>query len=134
MIRRPPRSTLFPYTTLFRSRFTPEAPAELERLVMKALAKDRDERYQTAKDLLIDLKGLRQKLVVDAEIKRSAPPEEFRVPPSGGRLSSAESSPPKGGTLNGAAAQTAVDGSGVTSSAEYIVNEIKRHKKSAGLA
>src|SRR5476649_3025828 len=23
MIRRPPRSTLFPYTTLFRSRFTP---------------------------------------------------------------------------------------------------------------
>src|SRR5260370_1278683 len=24
MIRRPPRSTLFPYTTLFRSRYTPE--------------------------------------------------------------------------------------------------------------
>src|SRR5260221_8530058 len=26
MIRRPPRSTLFPYTTLFRSRFAPECP------------------------------------------------------------------------------------------------------------
>src|SRR2546427_9016796 len=26
MIRRPPRSTLFPYTTLFRSRFAVEAP------------------------------------------------------------------------------------------------------------
>src|SRR5688572_31267811 len=26
MIRRPPRSTLFPYTTLFRSRESPEAP------------------------------------------------------------------------------------------------------------
>src|SRR2546430_10109936 len=25
MIRRPPRSTLFPYTTLFRSKFTPHA-------------------------------------------------------------------------------------------------------------
>src|SRR2546430_13715359 len=25
MIRRPPRSTLFPYTTLFRSRFRPES-------------------------------------------------------------------------------------------------------------
>src|SRR2546427_1357451 len=25
MIRRPPRSTLFPYTTLFRSRYTPES-------------------------------------------------------------------------------------------------------------
>src|SRR3712207_8873418 len=27
MIRRPPRSTLFPYTTLFRSRKSPPAPA-----------------------------------------------------------------------------------------------------------
>src|SRR3712207_7609950 len=26
MIRRPPRSTLFPYTTLFRSRITPSKP------------------------------------------------------------------------------------------------------------
>src|SRR5256885_12749948 len=26
MIRRPPRSTLFPYTTLFRSRIVPSAP------------------------------------------------------------------------------------------------------------
>src|SRR3989449_2200214 len=29
MIRRPPRSTLFPYTTLFRSRGISAAPAEL---------------------------------------------------------------------------------------------------------
>src|SRR3712207_7491332 len=28
MIRRPPRSTLFPYTTLFRSRQCPDGPAE----------------------------------------------------------------------------------------------------------
>src|SRR2546430_8700392 len=26
MIRRPPRSTLFPYTTLFRSKITPQGP------------------------------------------------------------------------------------------------------------
>src|SRR3712207_7848890 len=32
MIRRPPRSTLFPYTTLFRSRPVPEAGRPLERL------------------------------------------------------------------------------------------------------
>jgi len=106
------------------ARFAPEAPAELERLVMKTLAKDRDERYQTAKDLLVDLKRLKQKLVVDAEIERSAPPEEFRVPPSGGRLSSAESSPPKGGTPN----------AHPTTSAEYIISEIKRHKRGALLA
>jgi len=84
--------------------------------------------------LLIDLKRLTQKLKVDAEIERKAPSEEFRVPSSGGRLSSAESSPPKGGTLSGAAAPTAVDGSAATSSVEYIVSEIKRHKTSAGIA
>src|SRR2546427_11630047 len=34
MIRRPPRSTLFPYTTLFRSRYTsPTSRADLKRLV-----------------------------------------------------------------------------------------------------
>jgi eukaryotic-like serine/threonine-protein kinase len=110
------------------ARFTPEAPAELERLVMKTLAKDREERYQTAKDLLIDLRGLKQKLVVDAEIERSAPPEEFRAPLSGGRESTT-----KAGTLNGAAAQTAIDGIRATSSAEYIVSKIKRHKRVAGL-
>jgi eukaryotic-like serine/threonine-protein kinase len=52
-----------------------DAPDELERMVMKALAKDRDDRYQTVKDLLIDLRNLRRKLDVDAEINRSAPPE-----------------------------------------------------------
>ena len=52
-----------------------DAPDEMERLVMKALAKDRDDRYQTVKDLLIDLRNLRRKLDVDAEINRSAPPE-----------------------------------------------------------
>src|SRR5688572_32964142 len=30
MIRRPPRSTLFPYTTLFRSIFRPAAAADVE--------------------------------------------------------------------------------------------------------
>ena len=38
------------------SRQTPEVPQELERIINKALRKDREERYQTAKDLLIDLK------------------------------------------------------------------------------
>ncbi len=35
---------------------TREVPAELERIVTKTLAKDREERYQTAKDLALDLK------------------------------------------------------------------------------
>jgi eukaryotic-like serine/threonine-protein kinase len=35
-------------------------PAELERIVKKALAKDRGQRYQVVKDLLIDLRNLKQ--------------------------------------------------------------------------
>src|SRR5215471_8494987 len=35
-----------------------EIPAELERIVSKALRKDKEERYQDVKDLLVDLKGL----------------------------------------------------------------------------
>jgi serine/threonine protein kinase/Tfp pilus assembly protein PilF len=55
------------------AQFTPGVPAELERIITKALAKDREERYQTAKDLLIDLKRLKQRLEVEAEISRSFP-------------------------------------------------------------
>jgi serine/threonine protein kinase len=40
----------------------PDVPVELERIVMKALAKDCDERYQTAKDMAIDLKSLKRQL------------------------------------------------------------------------
>jgi Tol biopolymer transport system component/serine/threonine protein kinase len=39
-----------------------EAPAELERIVRKALAKRLDERYASAADMLIDLRALRRKL------------------------------------------------------------------------
>src|SRR2546425_1493009 len=37
MIRRPPRSTLFPYTTLFRSVLPTVAPGAQEKLVREAL-------------------------------------------------------------------------------------------------
>src|SRR3712207_8677933 len=42
MIRRPPRSTLFPYTTLFRSRVVARREELLERRVDVLLARDRD--------------------------------------------------------------------------------------------
>ena len=44
---------------------------ELERIVNKALAKQPDERYQTAKDLIIDLRNLRKQLDRETELKRS---------------------------------------------------------------
>src|SRR3712207_8085914 len=44
MIRRPPRSTLFPYTTLFRSRLEPEAGEVDERRHHAAVGAERDDR------------------------------------------------------------------------------------------
>ena len=54
--------------------FAPETPAELQRIVRKALTKDRDSRYQTARDLMIDLKSLRRDLDIQSEISRSNAP------------------------------------------------------------
>jgi eukaryotic-like serine/threonine-protein kinase len=55
--------------------FAPETPAELQRIVRKALTKDRDSRYQTARDLMIDLKSLRRDLDIQSEMQRSATPD-----------------------------------------------------------
>jgi len=61
-----------PSLLLYRS----DMPVELERIVEKALTKGPDERYQTAKDVSLDLKRLKQRLEVDAELERSITPEE----------------------------------------------------------
>ena len=60
------------------SRYAEGVPDRLDEIVAKALAKDPNRRYQTAKDLLIDLRNLSRKLEVDAEIERTLPPE-FRA-------------------------------------------------------
>ena len=54
------------------TRFAPDAPAELQRIVRKCLTKASDERYQTSRDLMIDLKNLRRDLELQTELTRSA--------------------------------------------------------------
>jgi serine/threonine protein kinase/TolB-like protein/Tfp pilus assembly protein PilF len=44
------------------ARTLPEASPEMQRVISKALDKDRDTRYQTITDLLADLRGLRRRL------------------------------------------------------------------------
>ena len=44
----------------------PEGPHEFEHIISRALRKDREERYQTVKDLLIDLKDLKSELEVQS--------------------------------------------------------------------
>src|SRR2546427_254898 len=56
-------------------RYAPDTPAELQRIVDKSLTKNRDERYQTVKDLLIDLRRLSKRLDFENELQRSTSPE-----------------------------------------------------------
>lgn len=55
------------------ARFVPDYPAELERIIKKTLAKDANRRYQTAADLLTDVRTLRRQIEVGEEISRSHP-------------------------------------------------------------
>ena len=90
----------------------PEVPRELERIIGKALTKDREERYQTAKDLLIDLKRLKEQVTVEAEMERT-------VAAIGGATAS-----------GGAIAETErAQPARPTSSVEYVVRGIREHKK-----
>ena len=91
------------------SQLIPDIPRELQHIVEKCLRKDREERYQTVKDLLIDLRQLKIRLELDAEIKRTAAPYQEES---------------KTQTFKA----TTSDVLHTTSSAEYVANEIKSHK------
>ncbi|HEY2867328.1 MAG TPA: protein kinase, partial [Pyrinomonadaceae bacterium] len=109
------------------ARYATDVPDELDRIVEKALTKDRDERYQTAKDLLIDLRHLKRRLEVDAEIDRTLSPEV--------RAAAATLSHPGALTVSGATKTSTISASANrASSAEYIVNEIRQHRKGAYIA
>ena len=103
-------------------RFVDDLPQELQRIVTKCLRKDREERYQTMKDVLLDLKELRDELALEAKLERSIRPvsnienqpaliAEPAITREAGRQ-----------TESAATVQT-------TSSAEYLVSEIKQHKR-----
>lgn len=110
------------------ARYGVEIPAELDRIVTKALEKDREERYQVVKDLALDLKKLKRHMEFELDLERTMPPEERSGPSH--RVSTGELSE----TKQVSAAQT--DSPSVvntTSSAEYIVSQIKTHKKVSAL-
>ncbi len=52
--------------------FSYGAPVELQRIVSKAMRKDREERYQTVKDLLLDLKSLKRELEATTTLSYAA--------------------------------------------------------------
>jgi TolB-like protein/Tfp pilus assembly protein PilF len=111
-------------------------PHDLEKIVGKALRKNRDERYQNIKDLQIDLKDLRQDLEFQIKLKRTASPSSRQTFDK-----TVEPQPTlileTGKTFEPAAATVSTKNvvARPSSSAEYILTEIKQHKRSvfAGL-
>jgi eukaryotic-like serine/threonine-protein kinase len=95
--------------------FSYGAPVELQRIVAKAMRKDREERYQTVKDLLIDLKSLKRELEATTTMSYSANAETS----GGSRIATAA---PTASSLEPMVIRA-------ISSAEYIVGEIKRHRR-----
>ena len=55
------------------TRYAPEAPVELERVVKRALAKDRGDRYPTARELSGDLQRLKEGIALNAKLGSLAP-------------------------------------------------------------
>jgi len=124
------------------ARFAPNLPAEFEWIVMKALRKNVDERYQTIKEFESDLKKLKQRLEFQTELERSMPPDKLSEALSATGLAYADSDilatlPGVHTSVPGAAKPTRPVLSAAptrVSSAEYVVTGIKSHKISVAIA
>src|SRR6266498_2176023 len=104
-----------------------KVPAELQRIVRKSMTKDVDMRYQTAHDLLIDLKNLRRDLDIQGELERSVVPNRETANTSLENATQMYASDAVAATKSGQAAAT----NSVTtssSSLEYAVTQARSHK------
>ncbi|HKZ79685.1 MAG TPA: protein kinase [Pyrinomonadaceae bacterium] len=100
------------------AKYFPEVPAELNRITSKALRKNPEERYQTAKEMLIDLRSLKQEL--DFEAKTGQP--ILRVP--GDLKPAVATAADVGGSVS-----TARQTEAIPTISELFINEVKRHPR-----
>src|SRR5438477_6518019 len=121
------------------ARFAPNTPAEFEWIVLKALRKDIDERYQTIKEFESDLKKLKQRIDFQSELERSMASQQYSAA-LGGMVDTEIHRPTPPLTTHPLATPVLSTGAASTvtqtpaSSAEYIVSEIKRHKTGMAVA
>jgi serine/threonine protein kinase/tetratricopeptide (TPR) repeat protein len=103
----------------------PTAPEDLQRIVRRCLAKDPEDRYQTIKEVVIELRDVRRQLE-GAGVDTS-------VPPFSGTLTTNSLGAETGARQNLSATTSTPPASLSTraSSAEYIVSGIKQHKLAA---
>ncbi len=108
-------------------------PQALEWIIAEALTKDREERTQTAREMLGKLRRLKQRIESGAELDLSLAPSFVRAAGSGtgsqqsGRGRTAVQ--PKTTARSGELAGDAVYSQAPVSSAEYIVGRIQAHRK-----
>jgi eukaryotic-like serine/threonine-protein kinase len=98
----------------------PEAPRHLERIVTKALAKDRNKRYQTVTDFKLDLEQLREELhFSNPEMRGQTAPQITRQTQSIAALT---------GQASVTHPEHATAAPASVSSIEYLLNRLGQHK------
>ncbi len=98
--------------------FNPSAPAELQRIVRRCLAKDPDDRYQSIKEIAIELKSLRRELAYGIG--------HTTAPPASTATTSGHSSSLANGGSQAGSLVPSMSASG--SNAENVVAGIKRRQ------
>ena len=112
------------------ARHLQEVPEALEWIVTKALTKDRDDRYQTAREILTDLRRLKQRVDAGAEMERSIAPDIA----TSGLAVTAGNTITAGSTVRAFPGTTTQFGANPTvSSAEYLASSVGRHKFAWGM-
>jgi serine/threonine protein kinase/tetratricopeptide (TPR) repeat protein len=113
------------------ARYASDVPDEMQRIVRKALSKDKESRYQGITDLLIDLRELRQDLDFEAKLDRSTG-LEFRERATNEGNSGAGRA--EAGTPSQQVARTGETLTGrTTSSTRIIIGEIRQHRLGVSL-
>jgi serine/threonine-protein kinase len=106
------------------SLYMPGVSPRLENVIAKALAKDREARYQTITDVLGDLRRQKRRLDFETGPDESLSPDFHSEPTI--RIASQQDS--HATVKEFAASSRSMDTVRSTSSAEYIITEIKQHK------
>lgn len=103
--------------------FISSAPAELQRIITKMLRKDREERYQSIRDLAVDLRALRREVEKNSDGTLLLPTSSPRE--NSGRISYETAVIISEGQTGRPAKTT----SGLASSAGHMVGEIRKHPR-----